>query len=63
MKTRRTEMKQCQRCQRHYVRKGSRYCDPCETAVVKEMRETRYLEDRHIQHASNERATRPTGAR
>lgn len=54
MKTRRTDMKQCQRCQRHYVRKGNRYCDQCETQVVREMRETRYLEERHIEARKRE---------
>jgi hypothetical protein len=55
--------KQCPRCGRQHSRKGVRYCDPCERAVLEEMRLSKYLEDRHIRHATNERATRPTGAR
>jgi hypothetical protein len=53
--------KQCPRCNRQHNRKGVRYCDPCENAVIAEMRKTKYLEDRHMNN--NERATRPTGAR
>ena len=55
--------KECPRCNRQDSGKGARYCDPCETQVVKEMRATKYLEDRHIRQANNERATRPTGAK
>ena len=55
--------KTCPRCNRTHSRKGSRYCDPCERVVIEEMRATKYLEDRHIRQANNERATRPTGAR
>jgi uncharacterized Zn finger protein (UPF0148 family) len=55
--------KQCPRCGKPHSRKGARYCDPCENAVIAEMRATKYLEDRHIRNATNERATRPTGAR
>jgi hypothetical protein len=53
--------KQCPRCNRQHSRKGVRFCDPCERAVVKEMEATKYLEDRHMKNS--ERATRPTGAR
>jgi hypothetical protein len=53
--------KQCPRCNRQHSRKGVRYCDPCERAVIEEMRVSKYLEDRHM--SKNERATRPTGAR
>ena len=53
--------KECPRCNRQHSRKGVRYCDPCENAVIAEMRDTKYLEDRHIK--TNERAARPTGAR
>jgi hypothetical protein len=53
--------KQCPRCGKQHSRKGARYCDPCENAVIAEMRASKYLEDRHMK--TNERATRPTGAR
>ena len=53
--------KQCPRCDRQHSRKGVRYCDPCERAVLEEMRLSKYLEDRHTN--TKERATRPTGAR
>jgi uncharacterized Zn finger protein (UPF0148 family) len=53
--------KECPRCGKPHSRKGARYCDPCENAVIAEMRATKYLEDRHMKN--NERATRPTGAR
>jgi hypothetical protein len=55
--------KQCPRCKKDHSRKGARYCDPCERAVLEEMTLSKYLEDRHIRQATNERATRPTGAR
>ena len=40
--------KQCPRCNRQHNRKGVRYCDPCERAVIEEMRVSKYLEDRHL---------------
>lgn len=52
--------KNCPRCNRQHSRKGVRYCDPCERAVIEEMRTTKYLEDRHIRAATNERAVRRT---
>ena len=40
--------KQCPRCGKQHSRKGAKYCDPCESAVVKEMEASKYLEDRHL---------------
>jgi hypothetical protein len=40
--------KPCPRCGDDHSRRGQRYCDPCERIVIKEMAESRYLEDRHI---------------
>lgn len=40
-------MKQCSRC-RHQTAKGQKYCEGCKKKVLREMRQSGYLENRHI---------------
>ncbi len=46
--------KPCPRCGKDHSRKGFRYCDPCERIVIEEMKQTKYLEDRHLRAANVE---------